>query len=317
MLIGHSFGGKVVMSMARQFASGAGTALPRPVQVWVLDAPPGEARAGGGAGGGDDVDHPARLIEALARVPMPVAGRGELVEHLTRQGFSAAIATWWAGRPGSRRLGLGDRPCQCRMHAGSRHLVVRGFVLGDVHWGAPLPGPSSPPFSPPCLQPPRFKPARVLLHPRRMTTNLRPSESGGLKWAFDLEGIAQMYASYEATALWDLLRAPPQGLRVDFVKAARSAFGWDGEGAIGALGHGVHLLDAGHWVHTDNPGEGQGCGPGPGARGARRVRAGCGSGEALRRAPARWADRGSVLTLCQPTWPLLLVVFLAHAGVYL
>ncbi|KIY94419.1 hypothetical protein MNEG_13543 [Monoraphidium neglectum] len=181
MLIGHSFGGKVVMSMARQFASGAGTALPRPVQVWVLDAPPGEARAGGGAGGGDDVDHPARLIEALARVPMPVAGRGELVEHLTRQGFSAAIATW-------------------------------------------------------------------------MTTNLRPSESGGLKWAFDLEGIAQMYASYEATALWDLLRAPPQGLRVDFVKAARSAFGWDGEGAIGALGHGVHLLDAGHWVHTDNPG---------------------------------------------------------------
>ena len=42
VLIGHSFGGKVVLSMARQFAerapvSGGRTRLPRRVDVWVLD----------------------------------------------------------------------------------------------------------------------------------------------------------------------------------------------------------------------------------------------------------------------------------------
>lgn len=95
MLIGHSFGGKVVLSMARQFAA-PGTQLPRPVHVWVLDAPPGEARAGGGGGPGSagGADHPARLIEALAAVPLPIAGRNELIDTLTRQGFSVEVARW-------------------------------------------------------------------------------------------------------------------------------------------------------------------------------------------------------------------------------
>jgi hypothetical protein len=35
-----------------------------------------------------------------------------------------------------------------------------------------------------------------------------------------------MYASYEASSLWPLLQQPPQGLKVDFVKAERSNFRW-------------------------------------------------------------------------------------------
>ncbi|GBG00455.1 hypothetical protein Rsub_13201 [Raphidocelis subcapitata] len=181
MLIGHSFGGKVVMSMARQFGV---SSLPRPVQVWVLDTLPGEVRAGGGVDG--TADHPANLIAALQSLPTPIASRAALIDALAARGFSLPVSRW-------------------------------------------------------------------------MTTNLRPHEAGGgaLTWSFDLDGIADLYRSYESTCLWDLLEAPPQGLRVDFVRATRSTFRWDvggAEGRIAGLGHRVHALEAGHWVHTENPG---------------------------------------------------------------
>jgi len=180
MLIGHSFGGKVVMSMARQFGVAS---LPRPVQVWVLDTLPGEVRAGAGDDGA--ADHPAQLIAALQQMPLPIASRSALIDYLTRRGFSLGVSRW-------------------------------------------------------------------------MTTNLRPvagAADGSLTWSFDLDGIADLYRSYEDTCLWDLLRAPPQGLKVDFVRATQSSFRWSGqtEEAIAALGHRVHPLDASHWVHTDNP----------------------------------------------------------------
>lgn len=92
-----------------------------------------------------------------------------------------------------------------------------------------------------------------------MTTNLRPAPATKqLRWTFDLDGIAEMYDSYEATSMWELLQQPPQGLSVDFVRAERSSFRWEGGvvQAIEQLGHRVHLLrDAGHVVHQDNPGE--------------------------------------------------------------
>lgn len=66
VLVGHSFGGKVVMSMAAQFGGG-GVALPRPVHVWVLDALPGAVRGDGP----DAADHPARLVDTLRSLPSP------------------------------------------------------------------------------------------------------------------------------------------------------------------------------------------------------------------------------------------------------
>jgi hypothetical protein len=207
---------KVVMSMARQFGVAS---LPRPVQVWVLDALPGEVRAGGGAGGA--ADHPSKLISTLQSLPTPLASRAELIDHLSARGFSLPVARW-------------------------------------------------------------------------MTTNLKPAGSNagsngqsGLDWAFDLDGIADMYRSYEATCLWDLLRSPPQGLKLDFVKATRSTFRWEGhdEAEIAAMGHGVHPLDAGHWVHSENPGaaraRGGGGGRGPAARPAGRRAGGCRGWRAL------------------------------------
>ena len=91
-------------------------------------------------------------------------------------------------------------------------------------------------------------------------SNLTPfdpeNRSRGYTWSFDLDGIAQMYESYEKTDLWPLLMAPAQGINISFVKAERSTFRWGGrdEERILFLGHDVHELpNSGHWVHTDNP----------------------------------------------------------------
>jgi pimeloyl-ACP methyl ester carboxylesterase len=92
-----------------------------------------------------------------------------------------------------------------------------------------------------------------------MTTNLTPAPgaaNGALTWTFDLAGIVDMYQSYEATDLWPMLETQPNGLKVDFVRAERSAFVWTAADVarMEELGARVHFLpDASHWVHIDNP----------------------------------------------------------------
>jgi len=88
MLIGHSFGGKVVMKMVDQFGS---KALPRPVKVWVLDTVPGDVRSDPNVG-----DHPRSLIDKLLEIPLPIRSPNVLVEQLRNDGFSFAVAAWVA-----------------------------------------------------------------------------------------------------------------------------------------------------------------------------------------------------------------------------
>lgn len=172
-LIGHSFGGKVAMSMVHQF----GRALPRPVQVWVLDTVPGDAWC-------EDVgDHPRDTINFCTTLERPIDSRRSLVESLTGAGFTIEGAQW-------------------------------------------------------------------------MTTNLKADGAGKFNWTFDLDGIAEMYSSYEACDLWPMVETQPVGLSLDFVQAERSAFVWRPEDIerIRATGANVHMLrNSAHWVHIDNP----------------------------------------------------------------
>ncbi|KAI5655931.1 hypothetical protein M9H77_24724 [Catharanthus roseus] len=85
VVVGHSFGGKVALSMVEQAAK----PLARPVRVWVLDATPGKVRAGAN---GDD--HPAELISFLSTLPDEVISKRDVVDALVREGFSKDVAQW-------------------------------------------------------------------------------------------------------------------------------------------------------------------------------------------------------------------------------
>ena len=82
-LLGHSFGGKVAMSMVHQF----GKRLPRPVQGGVLDTVPGDVWATSG-------DHPRDTINYCQTIPIPIASRKHLVDSLTGAGFTIEGAQW-------------------------------------------------------------------------------------------------------------------------------------------------------------------------------------------------------------------------------
>jgi pimeloyl-ACP methyl ester carboxylesterase len=82
VLIGHSFGGKVVLLAAER--------LPSVRQVWVLDAVPGPGTTTD-ADGDEDV---VAVIRALAAIPQPLARRDDVRAPLAAAGFSDALAGW-------------------------------------------------------------------------------------------------------------------------------------------------------------------------------------------------------------------------------
>ena len=104
LLVGHSFGGKVVMSMAEQF----GSRLPRPVSVWVLDTVPGALQGAPSQSvasphplhkyndanrdaTGSQADHPRRLIQQLQQLELPISSRSEVINELLAAGFSLSL----------------------------------------------------------------------------------------------------------------------------------------------------------------------------------------------------------------------------------
>lgn len=80
VVVGHSFGGKVGLVYAREQASCL-------AEVWSLDSPPG-LRVKRSRG---DVE---KVFDRVGEVPLPIAGRQELVEDLRGRGLSMGIARW-------------------------------------------------------------------------------------------------------------------------------------------------------------------------------------------------------------------------------
>ncbi len=91
-LLGHSFGGKVVLKALEDAGAGAGAAggpdsrsggAAR--QAWIVDSTPAAREPAGSA---------VRMLEAVRGLPGPFASRDEAAEGLVEAGFSRPVARW-------------------------------------------------------------------------------------------------------------------------------------------------------------------------------------------------------------------------------
>lgn len=90
VVLGHSFGGKVALEVARRDPTGLR-------QVWVVDSIPSKREPGGDAW---------RMLDVLRAHPGPFAERGEAVRAVESDGFSSMVGQWMATNLAERDDGL-------------------------------------------------------------------------------------------------------------------------------------------------------------------------------------------------------------------
>mgnify|MGYP000921769586 FL=1 len=89
MLVGHSFGGKVALTLAEQARALGATGPGGISQLWVLDASPAPW-----AGQPEQDAEVVAVMQALQAIPLPMASREQLSATLMAQGFSRSLALW-------------------------------------------------------------------------------------------------------------------------------------------------------------------------------------------------------------------------------
>jgi pimeloyl-ACP methyl ester carboxylesterase len=99
VLIGHSLGGKVALSVTKQLSENQNS-LPVPSQTWLLDSSPFQIR-NRDSGTSSDV---LRVLEAIRGIKMPLVSRDQLYTELDAQGFSKGLQQWL----GSNLINDGD-----------------------------------------------------------------------------------------------------------------------------------------------------------------------------------------------------------------
>jgi pimeloyl-ACP methyl ester carboxylesterase len=79
-LLGHSYGGKVVLAIAAQWRE-------RPLQVWVIDSTP-EAKPPSGSAW--------TMLDLVRRLPQRFATRDEATQAIVAAGYTLGVAQWMA-----------------------------------------------------------------------------------------------------------------------------------------------------------------------------------------------------------------------------
>ena len=78
-------------------------------------------------------------------------------------------------------------------------------------------------------------------------------------WRFDINYIETLIKDFFATDLWELVQSPPPGLNIHFVKAEKANVlketACEKLLELNQQNGQIHLhrIDAGHWIHVDNP----------------------------------------------------------------
>jgi esterase len=90
-----------------------------------------------------------------------------------------------------------------------------------------------------------------------MAANLEHDPAGGWRWHFDLRGVAALLEDYWQLDLWHVLEAGGLGAMHVLVGTRSDRFDPDTLARCAALDRAgvlkLHRLDAGHWVHVDDP----------------------------------------------------------------
>jgi esterase len=111
VVVGHSFGGKVALGVAR-----AGSTTLR--QVWVIDSTPSPGRTRAGA---------ARLLALLSRLPDRFEARDEVVGAVQAAGFDRQLADWTA-----TNLVRGPDGYRWRFDLAALDLLLEDFYREDL-----------------------------------------------------------------------------------------------------------------------------------------------------------------------------------------
>lgn len=230
-LIGHSLGGKVLLQLARspdaltrltQFpVNSRGTKSDaRALQIFVVDSFPGALRHSR-RNTADEVDGVFEVLDFVAHTPAIIPSKQWLLDSCKARGISVGVAQWLA-------MSLTQLPSH------PRHKSTIGARTAEV--------------------------GRV---------------SDGFHWVFDPVAAQAMFESHNVTDCWDvLLKGPPAGVDIHLIMASKSTRWHDAEtkellaeaaraqadfrngSALAKAGRGnvyQHTLEAGHWIHTDNP----------------------------------------------------------------
>jgi pimeloyl-ACP methyl ester carboxylesterase len=91
-----------------------------------------------------------------------------------------------------------------------------------------------------------------------MAMNLELAD-GEYRWRLDFDIMEELLEDFYRTDLWEMVEAPPAGVRVHFVRAESHSVLSEGATArIEAAGREngrvfLHRMEGGHWLNADNP----------------------------------------------------------------
>jgi len=94
-----------------------------------------------------------------------------------------------------------------------------------------------------------------------MATNLAQDDDGRYRWRFDLDALEELLRAFYDVDLWSVLEDPPGNAQIHMVKANESNIlspeAVERLEQLSKKGGRVHLhvIDGGHWVNADNPGD--------------------------------------------------------------